>query len=150
MKKISILLILTLFTFAVSCSSPNKPEDNNSNNNNISISERAGNYTGIIFVNMKLDMQLDNKATLTSLRINGVESVDPQNPIKVSDDPNSKETVFGPFNAKIKIGTEPGEARVRITFNSATDKTQGAKAEIDLTKEGPFNPTINSDLTYVQ
>ena len=138
-----------LFILAVSCSSPSNPDNNNNNNNNnIALSERAGTYSGTITVgNMNLVMVLDATGTLTSLMVNGNESADPNNPIKVGE-PNSKETVFGPFTATVKIGPASQSSRVRITFNSGTDKTLGAKAEIDLKIEGTFNPTMNADLKY--
>ena len=147
MKKISILLMSLLFILAVSCSSPNNPD----NNNNIALSERAGAYNGQITKPFPMDlvMILDSTGTLTSLMVNGNESVDPNSPIKVGD-PNSKETVFGPFSASINMGLASQSARVRVTFNSATDKTLGAKAEIEVPDAGTgtFNPTMNADLKY--
>lgn len=151
MKKISILLMSVLFILAVSCSSPSNPDNNNNNNNNnIALSERAGTYNGQITKPFPMDlvMILDSTGTLTSLMVNGNESVDPNNPIKLSNDPNSKETVFGPFEATINLNGQESKSRVRVTFNSGTDKTQGAKAEIDLMTTGNFNPTINADLKY--
>ena len=147
MKKTAILLSLILSAFIISSCAEKNP-NNPDNSNNIPLSERAGTYSGTITVgNMNLVMVLDATGTLTSLMVNGNESADPNNPIKVGE-PNSKETVFGPFTATVKIGPASQSSRVRITFNSGTDKTLGAKAEIDLKTEGTFNPTMNADLKY--
>ena len=153
MKKISIVLTLILSAFIISsCAekNPNKPEDN-TEIKGIALSERAGKYTGTIsdLGNMSLEMVLDNKGSLTSLKVNGDESLDPNNPIKISDDPNSQETVFDPFNATIKLGGNPASAQVQIRFQSGTDKTAGALADIDIVPDGKFEPSLKDiSLTY--
>ncbi len=150
MKKIVILLSFVLSAFIISScaeNNPNNPSDN-TQNNNITLAERAGTYSGqITQPQMSLIMVLDNTGTLTSLIVNENESVDPNSPIKVGD-PNSKETVFGPFTANVTLMGQPSNAEIKVTFKSGTDKTQGATANIDITPDNVFNPTINTDLQY--
>ena len=152
MKKIVVVLSLILSAFIISSCANNNPNDPNTDNSKkITLAERAGKYTGTIsnLSNMSLEMILDNKGSLTSLKVNGDESLDQNNPIKVSDDPNSQETVFGPFNATIKLEGKPASAQVQITFKSGTDKTAGALADIDIIPDGKFEPSLKDiSLTY--
>lgn len=134
-----------LFILAVSCKSPNNPD----NSNNIPLSERAGKYTGTIAdLGMSLEMILNNTGSLTSLKVNNEESLDPSNPINVGDS-TSKSTIFGPFKATIKLGDINASAEVKITFESGTDKTLGASVDIDIVDDGKFDPGIkNVVLSY--
>ncbi|OEJ15871.1 hypothetical protein BFL38_10450 [Brachyspira hampsonii] len=152
MKKTAIILSFVLSSFIIlSCAKDNPNNPSNNNNNNISLSERAGTYNGTISsMGMNLVMTLDNTGTITSLMVNGNDSLDPANPIKF--DPNSKETVFGPFTATVKMNVNSQvisqSAKIKVTFKSGTDKTQGATVDIDMSTGNAFNPTMNADLQY--
>ncbi|MDO6994290.1 hypothetical protein Q5M87_09755 [Brachyspira innocens] len=87
MKKVSILLISVLFALAISCSNkatnPGNTED--STQNGITLAERAGTYSGDMN-NMQLVIVLNDKAQVTSIKINGSESLDSSNnPLSIKE-----------------------------------------------------------------
>ena len=130
MKKISILLMSALFILAVSCSSPNNPNNPNGEGNNtkkITLAERAGTYTGKLVYDLVI--VLDGNATVTSIKVGGQESI--ENPIKIGK-PSDEVTTVGPFDASVNMGGKSAPAKVKITFNSDSDASQGATAKVQI------------------
>ena len=163
MKKISILLISVLFALAVSCSNPTTNPDNTGDNqqntedgtqNSITLAQRAGTYSGIIEkMGMQLVIVLNAQAQVTSIKVNGSESIDPNSPIKIEEGATYTGTTIAPFLAYIKmIGTGSSPAVVKIDFKSADDASQGATAKVQVGATDPAkfneNEAMTVELTY--
>ena len=127
MKKISILLMSALFILAVSCSSPNNPNGEGNNTKKITLAERAGTYTGKLVYDLVI--VLDGNATVTSIKVGGQESI--ETPIKIGE-PSDEVTTVGPFDASVNMGGQSAPAKVKITFNSDSDASQGATAKVQI------------------
>ena len=161
MKKISILLISVLFALAVSCSNPTTNPDNTNTEdgtqNGITLAERAGTYSGTI-MGMTLVIKLEANATVSSITLNGNESVD--SPITIEEGATYTGTTIAPFAASVMMPsyTNPpqmakSDAVVKIDFTSATDASQGAIAKVDMMagndpSQFNENSAITVELTY--
>lgn len=160
MKKVSILLISVLFALAVSCSNPTTNPDNTNTEdgtqNGITLAERAGTYSGIIEnMGMQLVIVLDAQAQVTSIKVNGSESIDPNSPIKIEEGATYTGTTIAPFAASVNMGTGSNPAVVKIDFKSATDASQGATAKVDIMagndpSQFNENSAITVELTYTK
>ena len=142
MKKVSILLISVLFALAVSCS--NKPTDPGSTQNGITLSQRAGTYSGTMEKIGSLEIVLDAQAQVTSIKINGTESLDSSNnPLSIKEGADYTGTTIAPFDATVNMYSYKSTATVSIEFKSPTDKTAGATAEVTI-----MNSPNTVELTY--
>ena len=165
MKKVSILLISVLFALAVSCSNPTTNPDNTGDNqqntedgtqNSITLAQRAGTYSGIIEnMSMQLVIVLNNQAEVTSIKVNGSESIYSNSPIKISEGADYTGTTIDPFVASVNMGTGSNPAVVKIDFTSATDASKGATAKVDImagNDPSKFNENsaITVELTYTK
>ena len=162
MKKVSILLISVLFALAVSCSNPTTNPDNTNTEdgtqNSITLAERAGTYSGTI-MRMTLVIKLEANATVSSITLNGNESVD--SPITIEEGATYTGTTIAPFAASVMMPsyTNPpqmakSDAVVKIEFTSATDASKGATAKVQVGANDPSqfneNSAITVELTYTK
>ena len=158
MKKIVILLSFVLSAFIISSCAENNPNNPSDNSNNITLAERAGTYSGTI-MNMPLEILLNENATVTSIKVNNVESIEKE--ITISEGPSYTGTVIAPFDATVKMPIQPGTvqsspAKVKITFKSNSDASQGATAKVQVgaKPEDQFDETspatITVELTYTK
>ncbi|PCG20398.1 hypothetical protein [Brachyspira sp. G79] len=156
MKKISILLISVLFALVLSCSNKSTSPGNNDGNstqNGIPLSQRAGTYSGDMN-GMKLVIVLNDQAQVTSITVNGSESIDSNNPIIIEEGATYTGTTIKPFVAYVKMGNNSFPAVVKIYFKSADDASQGATAKVQIGATDPSQfdennaatPTV--ELTY--
>lgn len=160
MKKVSILLISVLFALAVSCSNPTTNPDNTNTEdgtqNGITLAERAGTYSGTI-MRMTLVIKLEANATVSSITLNGNESVD--SPITIEEGATYTGTTIAPFAASVMMPsyTNPSQmaksdAVVKIDFKSADDASQGATAKVQVGATDPAkfneNEAMTVELTY--
>lgn len=160
MKKVSILLISVLFALAVSCSNPTTNPDNTNTEdgtqNGITLAERAGTYSGTI-MGMTLVIKLEANATVSSITLNGNESVD--SPITIEEGADYTGTTIAPFAASVMMPsyTNPpqmakSDAVVKIDFTSADDASQGATAKVQVGATDPAkfneNEAMPVELTY--
>lgn len=137
MKKVSILLISVLFALAVSCSNPTTNPDNTNTEdgtqNGITLAERAGTYSGTMEKIGSLEIVLDAQAQVTSIKINGTESLDSSNnPLSIKEGADYTGTTIAPFDATVNMYSYKSTATVSIEFKSQTDKTAGATAEVTI------------------
>lgn len=141
-----------LFALAVSCSNKSTGPGNNDGNstqNGIPLSQRAGTYSGTMSIGA-LEIVLSDQAQVTSIKLNGSESIDANNYITIEEGVNYTGTTINPFVAYVTMGqgnSSKYPAVVKIYFKSADDASQGATAKVQVGATDPSQFDENGSTT---